>query len=78
MDYEQRADQWKTKFYNHIGLHNADLVEHFYRKIMFSPDMENPTILHAGYSPLDDTPELQELRERMFLVFEDFLRDNPA
>ena len=51
---------------------------YFYTKIFFSPNMENPEILHAGYSPLEATDENKELRDRMFIVFEEYQRENPA
>jgi len=78
MDYSKRISEWKDKFYKFLRAHHPDLEEYFSDNLIFSPAVDNPNILDAGYNPLEDKAELKEKRESMFEAFENFYRENPV
>jgi hypothetical protein len=78
MDTKKRRVDWEDKFFKHLDMYHPELVMYFYGKIFYSPQVGNPERLIAGYSPLDDTPELKEVRDKMFHAFENFYRENPV
>jgi hypothetical protein len=79
MNNDKRTAEWKEKFLNYVEKTNPDLVMYFLSSIFFSPQMGEPEKLLAGYSPLDhEKDELKEKRDRMFLVFEEYYRQNPV